>query len=286
MNRKAGNPKMRADWRFKSQVFIATYFAVSILTLNPTRIAAAEQATEAEIPVMAEQSGTTNQRQTPVGLTAPSKVQRYAERVITQHDSNGDGLLQPSEWQAMPGTPQTIDLDRDGAITVTEYAAHVVRFSARRRIRLLLPEPPATPDELPLLQPKSAPPVASPAKPAPAATTASAASPSGTDTPSATGTPATPAPAADASRPANRRRDLKFFIPANRLPAGLPSWFHAQDKDGDGQITLAEYSASLTASSLAEFNRYDRNRDGVITSDELGGRGGRAANRSGAAAPK
>ena len=53
------------------------------------------------------------------------------------------------------------------------------------------------------------------------------------------------------------------------MPAGLPEWFTRKDVNGDGQVTLAEFSDSLTDDVAAEFARYDLNNDGVITAQEV-----------------
>jgi len=75
-------------------------------------------------------------------------------------------------------------------------------------------------------------------------------------------------PATARKRQMPRRRDTRFFVPGTRLPDGLPSWFHTQDHNGDGQISMAEYSPEVTATSMASFHRYDRNGDGVVTVEE------------------
>jgi len=55
--------------------------------------------------------------------------------------------------------------------------------------------------------------------------------------------------------------------------AGQPSspsanWFTERDSDHDGQVSMSEYASEWTDARLAEFNRYDRNLDGIITADE------------------
>jgi Ca2+-binding EF-hand superfamily protein len=51
------------------------------------------------------------------------------------------------------------------------------------------------------------------------------------------------------------------------LIGGLPAWFHELDADGDGQITLQEWLQG--GKKLAEFRKWDRNDDGLITADEV-----------------
>ncbi len=49
---------------------------------------------------------------------------------------------------------------------------------------------------------------------------------------------------------------------------GLPDWFARSDADGNGQVLLSEYSSSLTAESMAEFQKFDLNDDFIITASE------------------
>jgi Ca2+-binding EF-hand superfamily protein len=60
----------------------------------------------------------------------------------------------------------------------------------------------------------------------------------------------------------------RIVPPVERLPEGLPDWFARNDADGDGQISMAEFSATWTDAVLADFLQFDLNRDGLITPDE------------------
>jgi hypothetical protein len=60
-----------------------------------------------------------------------------------------------------------------------------------------------------------------------------------------------------------------FRTPIERRPKGLPQWFIDMDKNGDGQITMAQYATTWTPAVLAEFNKYDLNHDGIITAAEV-----------------
>jgi Ca2+-binding EF-hand superfamily protein len=54
---------------------------------------------------------------------------------------------------------------------------------------------------------------------------------------------------------------------AGSQPKGLPPWFEALDKNGDGQISLREWLAG--GKKLDDFRKFDLNDDGVITPDEV-----------------
>lgn len=175
------------------------------------------------------------------------KVFRYAQRVVEEYDSqgNGDGRLDPAEWGQMRGDPQGADFDGDGAITVTEFAQYVANHGWRRKIYLVAPpwmESEAMP---PLLHPATSPNSAEGANPDP-----SLAGPDGQP---------------DSLGPPELRRQRRFFT---RLPKGLPGWFDQRDADGDGQLTLAEYAPRGLKTQLDQFAHYDANRDGVLTAEE------------------
>ena len=64
------------------------------------------------------------------------------------------------------------------------------------------------------------------------------------------------------------RSSYRFTTPAERLPKGLPDWFLRGDGDGDGQVSMAEYTTTWTEQLAAEFLKYDANGDGIITPAE------------------
>ncbi|KAA5543237.1 EF-hand domain-containing protein [Roseiconus nitratireducens] len=57
----------------------------------------------------------------PVGKV-DDKMVRYAERIIGRYDENKDGKLTASEWKSMLMSPADADVDRDGTVTIEEYA--------------------------------------------------------------------------------------------------------------------------------------------------------------------
>jgi len=52
------------------------------------------------------------------------------------------------------------------------------------------------------------------------------------------------------------------------MPSGLPSWFTSKDANGDAQVSMSEYSKSWNDRTAAEFQKYDRDNDGIITPEE------------------
>ncbi|MBX9789587.1 MAG: hypothetical protein K2Y37_11790 [Pirellulales bacterium] len=171
----------------------------------------------------------------PVPLEAVSpKVVRYAERLVQQYDEDQDGQLSEAEWQPFGESFRVSDLDRDGVITVDEVARRIAAY-ARRRTLHSMPLAAPTPAEIAAASPT---------------TSGNAASGSG-------GLASAP------PRPARR-----YFVPAGRLPGGLPEWFNERDTDGDGQLTLAEFAPDARPELALEFEAFDANRDGVITSQE------------------
>lgn len=213
----------------------------------------------------AERSDSTAAGPTKKSVPPPAKLIRYAQFVLTKYDQNGDGVLDSQEWAAMSGEPEQIDRNRDGLIDLDEYTNHVARFAARRRIRVETPLPAPAPEKSPpLLQPASK----SPEEGGKAGKEKGETDGASPDRPGVAKAPA-------------RRRDARFYVPSSRLPAGLPSWFHSRDRDGDGQISMAEFAPTMDSAAVLEFRKYDTNNDGVITPSEyLARTGGKSARAS------
>ena len=59
------------------------------------------------------------------------KMVKAAEKVMKRTDKNGDSILTPDEWKDMLIDPSAADFDKDGRITLTEYAQWLQARSSR-----------------------------------------------------------------------------------------------------------------------------------------------------------
>lgn len=186
-------------------------------------------------------------------LPIPPKIARYAAQLLAKYDLNSDGILSEPEWSRMRGNPRLIDLNFDGLITRDELAGRVASYGLRRSLRLMpVPAPAeATTDSL--------------AGAAPPAATAPA------NSAAASALMAALTGASEAARAAAQRQPPRYYVPMERLPKGLADWFVDNDADGDGQVTMSEFSASLSEADVLRFREYDLNGDGVITPQEFVG---------------
>lgn len=184
-------------------------------------IAVSTTVSPAPPPVAASSSGSSSSRGSSSSGTSSgsdSQIATYADSLLRQYDSNGDGRLQKEEWSRMAGDPQASDRNGDGIITREELIERLSSYSRSRP--------------------------GSSSSSGPSRTTSSLASAE------------------------SDKRSYRFLSPTERLPEGLPTWFTRNDTNGDGQITMAEYTTTWTDEKAAEFARYDLNGDGIITPKE------------------
>ncbi len=186
-------------------------------------------------------------------LEIPAKVARYLERRFRQLDKNQNGRLEREEWQTPQSSSNPADANGDGILTRDEFKDRVLSYGRLRRVRVL-----SSTEE------------GSENPPAAAATDSAevnARDPApinGEDEKSdqpnqPTGT--------DVSKK-QPRRDTQFFVPAPRLPQGIPDWWRARDANGDGQLSLREFAPQASGADIAGFKKLDVNGDGLVTPSE------------------
>jgi Ca2+-binding EF-hand superfamily protein len=164
------------------------------------------------------------------------KFRRYAEGLMKRYDESNNGVLERDEWKKMSGDPEKADANKDGTVTVEELTDRLASY--------------------------------------------------GSDDGSSSGGDGKsndkrerkeedrrkdrdrPREDRSESKGASDRKSYRFLTTAERLPKGLPAWFGRNDADGDGQVTMSEYSTSYNDTTVAEFQKYDRDGDGIITPHE------------------
>jgi hypothetical protein len=200
-----------------------------------------------------------------------AKVASYAQGLLRQYDKNKNGMLERDEWKEMKPEHQAADTNNDGIITVDELALKIASFGTSGNS---------------------------------GTSSSSTGSGAGADRggpPQREGwggrgrgeAPSTGSDRGGSDRGAaggdrggwgrggsgsggdrsrgpteNRQASIRFLTPTERLPKGLPDWFARKDADGDGQVTMSEYITTLDDAAIAEFQKYDLNRDGIITPAE------------------
>lgn len=176
------------------------------------------------------------------------RVARYAEGLLKQYDTNKDGILQRDEWSKMRGEPHKADRDGNGLVTKDELAAQLADYSKGRS-------------------------GGSSSTSGGGSSGGSGSSQSSTGSSyQSPGSYGSRSPASGSTSTRGTVKTYRFLSPLERLPQGLPDWFTRNDADGDGQIAMAEFATSWDDERAAEFARWDRNNDGLITAKEAAGK--------------
>lgn len=156
------------------------------------------------------------------------KMRKWASDTVAKYDKNSDKMLAGDELEGLSSYNRGADSNGDGKITVDE----LYQFSSKGSS--------AT------------------------ATTSTAKSPAT----AATATTAAPATSADPKKRIFtnvKRKSYRFKSTKDRLN----NWrFSSRDVNGDGQVSMSEYSSAWTDRTAAEFKRYDKDNDGMITAAE------------------
>jgi hypothetical protein len=159
------------------------------------------------------------------------RISKQASDLIRKHDTNGNHILEGDELKLL-GMSRGADKNGDQKVTKNELVAFY------------------TP------------------RPSSAASTSSASTPAPTSpsSPSTAGSSGEKPIGGETRKLVNNtRRSYRFKSVKERLK----SWrFASRDANGDGQVAMNEYSRSWSDRTAAEFQRYDRDNDGMITPDE------------------
>ncbi|MCP3691846.1 MAG: hypothetical protein GY917_06610, partial [Planctomycetaceae bacterium] len=70
------------------------------------------------------------------------------------------------------------------------------------------------------------------------------------------------------------REELVAYLSSQQQQAapvveGLPDWFYELDRNRDQQVSMGEFTKEWTESKFADFTRWDRNGDGLVTVSEV-----------------
>ena len=162
------------------------------------------------------------------------RIRRYAEYMLRSYDTNKNGVLDKDEWSTRRPDLKAADRNNDDVITLDELTVWLIEYTQKGGSHRH------------------------------DAASSSAGSQGISGGP---GTNAASLATAGASGSAARKY-YRALTPAERLPAGLPEWFARKDANGDGQVSMAEFSSIWNDDVAAEFAKYDLNNDGVITPAE------------------
>ena len=161
-----------------------------------------------------------------------SRIREYAQSLLRRYDKNKNGVIDKDEWGSMRGDPAKDDLNKDGHLTLDELIVRLNNYGKDDRGG------------------------------------ESSGSRSWFSRSRGSDRSRGDDDRSGRARSSDEKKTYRALTPLERLPRGLPDWFARNDKNEDGQIAMAEFSASWSDSKVEEFAEYDLDRDGVITSDE------------------
>jgi hypothetical protein len=161
-----------------------------------------------------------------------ARTRGFAESILKQNDKDGSKTLERDkvEWAELRDA-EAIDTDHNGIITLDELTVY---YQAKNGVR-----PKRGPNPGKREAPATDPPPNANAAPTPTTATST-----------------------------GRGKPYRMLPAIDRLPDGLPDWFARKDVNGDGQVTMSEYSSEWSAEKAREFTRYDLNGDGIVTPQE------------------
>jgi hypothetical protein len=174
------------------------------------------------------------ERSRPPHCRTPASHHDLAANFLWLYDSNANGSLEPVEWERIGGDWYEADADLNGELSLEELSSRFLTYE-RRASESQVTVPPSDSTGTGSTGPQRSAP--SRAKP-------------------------------QAKVTLRRCKSYRRQTPHERLPAEIPDWYIQKDADRDGQIMMVEFAREWDDEKLAAFNRYDLNRDGLITPRE------------------
>ncbi len=159
------------------------------------------------------------------GGSSGDRMAMITDSILRRYDTNRNGVLEKSEWGSFRTDPSAADTNRDNKITKEELSKWMADRMSGRSR--------GDRDR---------------------GRSGSGQSGSGSDS-----------GGSDLVFTNSTRRSYRRAAPTDAVPGDLPAWFGRQDANGDGQVSMAEYSRSWSKAVASEFATFDRNGDGVIT---------------------
>jgi Ca2+-binding EF-hand superfamily protein len=213
-----------------------------------------------------------------------------AAREIKRTDANGDGVVTESEWATSgyqaPDRFRVNDLNGDGSLTLFEHSLRWTQYRLGRQQASAPPNAQATKKQSTEAN-SPAPPVSRPEsrgrQTADLATFTLSVydrNRSGSidrdelQSPHSAFGSVAPADAngdgavshAELTAWLSSRRSMQA---ATQLDDEIPAWFLTADLDRDGQVQLTEFLKAMPRQPIHQFERFDRNQDGLVTTREL-----------------
>ncbi len=198
-----------------------------------------------------ESSSSSSRSSSSSSSSTNSRYRSYASELVAKHDKNGDNMLKGDELAGLGDMAAKYDRNGDGTVTDEEiFMFHVAPGADGTSPASSDSRGGGKSDNQDGNQREG---FGSGRRQSGNSSSTSAASSGGPD---------------QAERITNdAAKSYRFKSAKERLPDGLPSFF-SRDANGDGQISMSEYSSRWSDRTVEEFRRYDLNGDGIVTPKE------------------
>jgi hypothetical protein len=189
------------------------------------------------------------------GASSGIDLKSWATKLVAKNDKNGNMILEPDEQGFLGSAAASEDLDHDGKITIDELVLHHSAGAPAASPQVTTRVFTATGKDSDQNGQRRF-------------SSGDNRSKIDAETLSKRVLTGSVGAVGSAGKEPGQRRSYRFSRAADKLPAGLPGWFRSRDTNGDGQVSMSEYSRSWSASAVADFRRFDLNDDGIVTPKE------------------